>query len=384
MKYMLILSQLNHGCRAVWTMKFPVVVMFLLISLCQGCFESAGEKAAQILSKEVIPQLTGESEQWRKLANETMEKLPSEFRHEFDLIITRAVAAGGVQYQCGVDFVRTRLRQDLESLQEEWLGTGSGPLLMPVVCSIYPDHSIKLDQNGRPKDQETLVFYGYDLMDYNNRPLVRVWLEYTDGRREDITQCCLNNPTHFNLTVNFSEIRFANVRRIVLVRENGQDWQTVGVDHLPSVAPTAPTVIRRYQLVEGGDYQESGMIACSPGYAMAGFDEENNNLLCRRVMPEGEETFIETSVDSGTVRLGMHACPQGTYMRGVHIEDNRYLCSWDSRHRPEYQREFEDRGSQDEGMHACPRVGGYPTYMTGLHADENRFLCGEHYRQDTP
>ncbi len=154
-----------------------------------------------------------------------------------------------------------------------------------------------------------------------------------------------------------------------------------------------PKPIARFEYPENSYVDENfiPMRACPEGYAMAGFHEGANAVLCRRVMAEGEENFVNSVVDAGTSRSGpsgteMHACPPGTYMRGVHLASNNYLCSWDKRRGvgKEWVQEFEDTGSAGYGMHICPRSGDYPTYMTGLHVGQNKFLCGVHYRVDVP
>lgn len=214
-----------------------------LLLLNQGCkswFESIGEKAARIVAEDVLPKLTEESGQWRNLLEETRDKIPEELRHEFDLAFQRAIDAAGTEFRCGVEFIHTRLRQDLETLSAKWLGQGGGPSLEPHFCSIRPGEVIALDGNDRPKDQAWLVFVGYDFSDYDNQLLVRVWLENTDGQMTDITNCCLDNPTHYNLTVDFDEITFTpDTRRLVLMSPGGEILKTVGINHAPP-EPVAP------------------------------------------------------------------------------------------------------------------------------------------------
>jgi hypothetical protein len=57
------------------------------------------------------------------------------------------------------------------------------------------------------------------------------------------------------------------------------------------------------------DSTESGpeMRACPKGYAVAGIHVDNSEVLCRRVMPIGEEENVGTLTDSGTLRSNMHA-----------------------------------------------------------------------------
>jgi dienelactone hydrolase len=107
---------------------------------------------------------------------------------------------------------------------------------------------------------------------------------------------------------------------------------------------------------------------------MAGWHQETNILLCRKMDGEAQDCFVDYS----TQRQNLHACPAGTYMRGNHSGKNAITCCFNP------NRGFElfepgsetiDLDSQDRSadppLHACP--GG--KVMTGLQADGNRFLC---------
>src|SRR5271165_2898633 len=75
-------------------------------------------------------------------------------------------------------------------------------------------------------------------------------------------------------------------------------------------------------------------------------------------------------VDYTTARQGMHACPVGLYMTGIHVGNNIFLCNQIGRG---YQisEEIVDTSTVDFGMHACPSG----KVMTGFHESENRLLC---------
>ncbi len=126
---------------------------------------------------------------------------------------------------------------------------------------------------------------------------------------------------------------------------------------------------------------EQGMHACPKGFAIAGVRIDKNLFLCRRVTLSGEEQYVSTLLDAGsiTVRANMHACPAGTYMRGLRNDKNQLLCSFDSRSgHNEWKNEFEDTISVGYDMHICPQSSDQITFMTGIRTDQNRFLCGVH------
>jgi hypothetical protein len=66
-------------------------------------------------------------------------------------------------------------------------------------------------------------------------------------------------------------------------------------------------------------------------------------------------------VDAATLRQGMHACPIGSFITGVHIDRNLLLCDRFSTGYTE-QQEFVDTSTVQFDMHTCPT--GYA--MTGV------------------
>ncbi len=187
-------------------------------------------------------------------------------------------------------------------------------------------------------------------------------------------------------TISFQPYQYqkSDVFKTVVSVTNGDAILRLTLNVLEKINP-----IQRFEYVERVN-TEQGMRACPPGFAVAGIHVDNSEVLCRRVMPVGEEEYVATVTDSGSLRSLMHACPLGTYVRGFHRDKDLLLCSWDSRrsNHSEWQQEFEDSKQVNyyhiqNGMHICPRDGNL-TYMTGIHVDDNRFLCGIHYRTDAP
>jgi len=89
-------------------------------------------------------------------------------------------------------------------------------------------------------------------------------------------------------------------------------------------------------------------------------------LLCTASVSSAQPvTEIE---DDGTPRNGMHSCPLGSFISGVHASRNILLCTTGSL---DSSSEFVDHGTQSHGMHACPE--GF--VMTGLHEGKNQLAC---------
>jgi hypothetical protein len=108
--------------------------------------------------------------------------------------------------------------------------------------------------------------------------------------------------------------------------------------------------------------QFQGMHACPDGMAMTGLHVANNLLACA---PASQA--IERFVDTGTIRSGMHACPEGAPVFAIHTGRNLLVCGtqgW----RPG---ESIDAGTPRHGMHSCQEG----QYVVGLHIGDNLLLC---------
>lgn len=116
------------------------------------------------------------------------------------------------------------------------------------------------------------------------------------------------------------------------------------------------------------------MHVCPSGY-MSGFHEKKNDLLCFR---QGAPSYVNSGFvdDYNTLRFGMHACPLGMAMVGIHVKDNVLKCA--QLHNSlvvQYSEYLNYDGGPNlrYNMHACPE--GW--VMTGIHVKKNIFLCSQ-------
>jgi hypothetical protein len=107
------------------------------------------------------------------------------------------------------------------------------------------------------------------------------------------------------------------------------------------------------------------MHICGVGL-MSGMHLARNDLLCN-LLPRAEPGFD----DWYTQRSGMHACPVGTAMMGIHTADNVLRCSIPTNKTLLIGTEYVESSIQRAGMNTCPK--GW--VMTGVHASSNLFLC---------
>lgn len=203
-----------------------LIVSMVFLVLFTGSCEP---EPAYIIAR-AIAELPVESSKWRSFAEERTKNLPPEIREQVDLAFSRAVAAAGAEFRCDADFIRARLLQDLERVRARLVGQ-EGPTTEPHVCQILPKEVIELDRDLIPRDQTWISFVGYDL----DRPEVRILLEPEQGPSLDLSDCCLDNPTHYILTVDLDRVDFAqDSHRLILKWDGGE--RTVAIN-FPAAQP---------------------------------------------------------------------------------------------------------------------------------------------------
>jgi cephalosporin-C deacetylase-like acetyl esterase len=239
---------------------------------------------------------------------------------------------------------------------------------MNHACQTIP--SISRDYEGSPNDHDKTVSQASMLIDTADvaaliapRPLLVVWgtADHFFTDTPDCAHKAMNEAASvyqaFGAPGNFS------VQQIPGMQHEFEDF-TAAQFLLGSATP------RR-------DYgtQENGMHVCPNGWGMIGIHDSNNQFLCAKV----PSTNITCRVDpapgaSPTQRDGMHACPLGFYMQGAQVNDNRFTCCQSPA--VPISSEVVDQHNQVEGMHGCLQSQtGPPHFMTGLHAGQNHLLC---------
>lgn len=118
---------------------------------------------------------------------------------------------------------------------------------------------------------------------------------------------------------------------------------------------------------------------------MVGARLDQNEFKCQPVNSwEQNPSATPTWLDTGTQRNGMHVCPVGSLMRGLHVDRNLLACISVPGLAVTLPRdagfvpfdEFVDTGTQDGVMHVCGSNGtGLQFAMAGIRADQNRFTC---------
>lgn len=125
------------------------------------------------------------------------------------------------------------------------------------------------------------------------------------------------------------------------------------------------------QIVDSGT-QRNNMHACPPGYFVIGVHVGNNKLLCSNTLQILRGEYVEkNNTYSGGVK--MRSCQEGYVVTGLHVGKNQLSCA-PIKNKIPYQ---VDTRTQSHGMHACP--GNSP--VAGIHVGKNLLLCGTHNSQ---
>lgn len=179
-------------------------VFFILVSLI-ACIENPAEIAAQSID-DAVQSITSEADDFQEILRRLEEQLDQikglekEFGNDVADIATRSIAQAGVEFKCSADFVRDRVVEDLNRLKREILGKNTSPP-QPKICTVEPAGGVDL---GRVRDGEinNLIFYGYNF-DPNNLPTIK---SVSSGRSKEISSRYLSIPTHYQLSLNLSNM----------------------------------------------------------------------------------------------------------------------------------------------------------------------------------
>jgi hypothetical protein len=131
------------------------------------------------------------------------------------------------------------------------------------------------------------------------------------------------------------------------------------------------------EFVETGADRLFGITVCPDGYAVEGMEVARGRLLCRAYGLGKPDVFADYS----TERDGMHACPEGTYVRGYSNAHNILICSFDISSGATTFLSGDIRSPanghsppQRAGMHVCSATD-FSQVVVGVHASTNTFLC---------
>lgn len=189
-------------------------------------------KTVNILD-DAINALDKNSADWQAILQQTVDKLTegaqSTVRTEVSQALSRAVATTGSEFRCDVDFLRTRVKEDLILIKAKFLGQ-QVPALIPSLCNVVPSAiDLNLDQSRR----NLIEFFGYN---FDTTPPLQLVLENADGTTRDVTPN-LAKPTYYHMTVNLGG---AGVQMDGKSQKFHLRWQDRELSTMSILQPTTP------------------------------------------------------------------------------------------------------------------------------------------------
>ncbi|ALQ50440.1 hypothetical protein [Nitrosomonas ureae] len=198
-----------------------VIGIFLIAVSLQGCktledfqgtvANTTGQVTTQL--ENAITRLSGESADWQATLKELEQQLVLDGKDIISNDVSRLVqqipASVGVEAKCGADFVRMRVKQDLENLLAK---VTKKPIQEPApyFCNpIPPVATIGTDRS--------MQYYGFNLKETN----MKVFLEH-DGGQEPLGRA-VAYPTEYLMTVNLTDPIFCGKEnRRIIINHDGQ------------------------------------------------------------------------------------------------------------------------------------------------------------------
>jgi hypothetical protein len=174
---------------------------------------------------EAVDSLESESGQWREILEKALTDLPKEasslIRNEISNVLSRTIAAAGVQAMCFADFLGARVRQQLMRIRATLLQALLPPL-EPALCTPNPT---TIDMELAPAARNKIEFFGYDL----DRTPLKV-LHVTTSGSSDVSSK-LDRPSPYLMTLNLAGngVPLTSASQRLVVQWEGHDISTIAV-----------------------------------------------------------------------------------------------------------------------------------------------------------
>lgn len=155
-----------------------------------------------------IKDIRGESSAWQTVLSRVAKDLPQEIsaiiRTDAENLATRAIAATGEEFKCGVDFLANRAVSALEQLKAKLLNQTLSPL-PPEFCQVIPS---SIDLKVSPAQWPVITLHGYDL-DHKDPAgnLFEIRLQDETGQVvATLPETRIGRTTHYKVTVNLGQM----------------------------------------------------------------------------------------------------------------------------------------------------------------------------------
>jgi hypothetical protein len=187
------------------------IVRILSLMLCSllllSCIGKPVDKAIAAL-EEAITAIDRNSVAWQatvtNLERDLVAQGQSTLSNEVQSVANRAIATGGVELRCNVDFIGQRVAQNLKRILARLKGEPVLPL-SPSYCTVDPTE-VRVDLVNQHR-LTSLNYYGYDMFDRDaSDSRMKVFLRDRNGTEQDITSA-IALPTHYLMTIRLADDR---------------------------------------------------------------------------------------------------------------------------------------------------------------------------------
>lgn len=213
-----------------------VAIALALLTGCPDTAQCTNESAnwrgtVERQLEDLARDINANSAQWQDLVRDTIDELPDEvqstIRVELQNLLSRGISEAEVSFQCGVDFLASRISEGVRGILAKFKGQAPPPKV-PHFCSVVPpvllaDHAAETG----------LMFYGYN---FDAATDLQVSLVDTVGNGTDITNK-VGRPTHYLLTLSFGPtgVQLTPTSDWIVLRFSGLE-HTVDVEQ-PTLPP---------------------------------------------------------------------------------------------------------------------------------------------------
>ncbi|MBN2739222.1 MAG: hypothetical protein JXR70_19745 [Spirochaetales bacterium] len=241
-------------------MKNKIFMMCLLMLMSLFCLTACFDKPMDVLQN-AINELGAQPGKWNMVIQNAINSLGSmsdqlakDILGEVQLVYDNALGNTLVSTFCGVDFIGTRVKQNLEQILAKFKNVPYNEVIMPVICNIAPDY-IKVG------DTRIIQYYGYELNKFLQQGQYTVDIEYGNPKsivRQNVATVAVS--TNYQLSVdiqayNFAFLDYARGPKLVL------KWKNNSVEgkselSIQGEAPTpAPTPVSPCSFQSAVDYE---------------------------------------------------------------------------------------------------------------------------------
>jgi hypothetical protein len=274
-----------------------VVAFLTMLAGCGSCGVTVSPSADTLsIINNAIDGITRNSADWMTILQDTRDKLTdsaqSTVRNEITNSLQRAEAAAGTEIKCIIDFIGSRVREDLLHIKEAILNEPVDPPI-PALCSVVPS---VIDLSLDPTRRNLITMNGYN---FDTKPAIQAFLVPQNGASATDVTKYLFRTTHYEMTLNLGS---NGIPVSGSSKEIDIDWQNQMLSAIPIIQSNPQCRVQTMtvslgshrfipmNLVQGDrDFYGHGPhidVLVSPGYVGSGGTITNATVLISVIFQE--------------------------------------------------------------------------------------------------